>query len=142
MTLSAIIIGFVEHLRSQQFISDTQAAVLRFDSASTFTDAEDAARVAPGFAYVVGLDSVGNDYVGQNPPPLLRLRTFVACLHAGLAGQELNPLEATELATRVNSTTFLADGKEIQVWLTSDAVDLTATIPCMEYTIRFELIAS
>jgi hypothetical protein len=142
MNLSAIITGFVEHIRSQQFISDTQAAVLRFDSASTFTDAEDSARVAPGFAYVVGLESVGNDYVGQNPPPLLRLRTFISCLHAGLAGQELNPLEAVELATSVHATTYLAEGRQVQVWLTSDAVDLTATIPMMEYTIRFELIAS
>lgn len=137
--LDAVLDGFVAYLQNDQFISDTRAQVLRFDSVDTFTAAQDAARSAPGFAYVVGLEGVGNDYVGQRLPPFLRTRAFVVCLHSGLVTSTA-PLSAAKLPGNVNATTFQANGREVSVWLASNAVDLVATIPMMEYQLSFELI--
>ena len=142
MNLDAILEGFVEHLRSQQFISDTKAQVFRFDSAAVFTQAEDAAREEPGFSYVVGFEGAGTRYPYQNPIPMTANRLFIVCLHGGLSIAKLRPLQAAELLTLLNATTFLADGRQIQVWLPQNIADLTATVPCMEYTLNFELIAS
>jgi len=142
MNLDAILEGFVEHVRNQQFISDTKAKVFRFDSAAVFNDAENASREAPGFAYVIGYDTARNRYPGQVPPPMVQHRLFASCLHSGLAVCELRPLQAAQLLTSLNGSTFLADGQQIQVWLPEDTLNLTATVPCMEYTVSFDLVES
>ena len=138
--IDAVLDGFVNHLKNDQFISNTQAQVLRFDSVSTFKDAEDAARLTPGFAYVVGAESTTHDAMGAEIPPFLRFRVFVSCLHSGLFTTEIAPLAAAKLPGNVHFTKFLANGRQVSVFLSSNAVDLMATIPCMEYQLQFELI--
>lgn len=138
--IDAVLDGFVNHLKNDQFVSNTQAAILRFDSVSTFKDAEDAARSSPGFAYVVGAESTTHDFQGAQVPPFLRFRCFVTCLHSGLFTSEIAPLAAAKLPGNVHFTTFQANGREVSVFLSSNAVDLVATIPCMEYQLQFELI--
>lgn len=141
MKLSPAFEGFMDYLKGSPIAQETGAVFLRYDSATTETDAADALAGDIGFCYVVQLNAGTNDNTGTQPFAVGRLVVTVFCLHAGLTSASKNPLQCTEVLTDLHTGTFETyEGREVLVQLTGNYLDLVETEPAIIHSVTFELI--